>query len=94
MLHAFLIERLRRRAVEVAHPLDGDEATPSKPARLPEVKKVIDAMQNSPTAAYLVNCSRHEKTMLASLLKCIRRTGLETVKWGEVSSSKKPEGLN
>jgi hypothetical protein len=52
---------------------------------LPDVKKVIEAMQNSPTAAYLIGCSEHEKIMLAAVLKCIRKNGLETIKWGEVN---------
>jgi origin recognition complex subunit 1 len=49
---------------------------------------VIDAMQNSPTAVYLVHCSEHERIMLAATLKCIRKNGTETVKWGEVSEFK------
>jgi origin recognition complex subunit 1 len=43
-------------------------------------------MQNSPTAAYLRDCSLHERMMLASLVKCIKREGVEEIKWGEVSS--------
>ena len=56
-----------------------------KAANIPDVKKVIDAMQNSPTAAYLRDCSLHERIMLAAMLKCTRKSGVEAVKWGEVS---------
>lgn len=41
-------------------------------------------MQNSPTAAYLRECSFHERLMLTSLVKCIKREGVEEIKWGEV----------
>jgi origin recognition complex subunit 1 len=53
-------------------------------ARLGDVKEVIQVMQNSPTAAYLRECSLHERMMLASLIKCIKREGVEEIQWGEV----------
>ncbi|KAG5643692.1 hypothetical protein DXG03_009741 [Asterophora parasitica] len=53
-------------------------------ARAPEVREVIKVMQNSPTAAYLRECSFHERMMLASLIKCIKREGVDEIKWGEV----------
>lgn len=49
-----------------------------------DVKEVIKVMQNSPTAAYLRECSLHERMMLAALLKVIRREGVEEVRWGDV----------
>ena len=52
-----------------------------------DVKEVIQAMQNSPTAAYLCECSLHERMMLASLIKCIKREGVEEIQWIEVSTS-------
>ena len=69
-----------RRTVELVH------AT-QKTARVGEVKEVIQLMQNSPTAAYLRDCSFHERMMLASLVKCVKREGVEEIKWGEVSAS-------
>ncbi|TDL25739.1 P-loop containing nucleoside triphosphate hydrolase protein [Rickenella mellea] len=66
-----------RRAVELVQPM-------SRPARTEDVKKVITIMQNSPTAAYLRDCSLHERIMLAALLKCQRRSGVEEVKWGDI----------
>lgn len=48
------------------------------------VKQVIEAMQNSPTAAYLRDCGLHERIMLASLLKCIKREGVDEIRWGDV----------
>lgn len=56
-------------------------------ARLVDVKEVIHVMQNSPTAAYLRECSFHERMMLASLIKCIKREGVEEIRWGEVVCS-------
>ncbi len=55
-----------------------------KAAGIPDVKKVIDAMQNSPTAGYLRECSLHERILLAALLKCSRKSGVEDIKWSEV----------
>ncbi|KAG6902579.1 hypothetical protein C0995_014586 [Termitomyces sp. Mi166 len=66
-----------RRTVELVHP-------ERRTARPPDVKEVIRVMQNSPTAAYLRECSFHERMMLASLIKCIKREGVQEIKWGEV----------
>lgn len=66
-----------RRAVELVQPT-------SRTARTDDVKEVIKIMQNSPTAAFLRDCSLHERIMLAALLKCARRDGIEEVKWGDV----------
>jgi hypothetical protein len=44
-------------------------------------------MQNSPTAAYLSECSLHERIMLAALIKCIKREGIEEIKWNAVGPS-------
>jgi len=66
-----------RRAVERAAP-------GRKEAKAAQVMEVIKVMQNSPTAAYLRDCSFHEKVMLASVIKVIKREGVDEVKWGEV----------
>ncbi|KAJ7497064.1 P-loop containing nucleoside triphosphate hydrolase protein [Mycena latifolia] len=66
-----------RRAVELAHQ---DRRT----AVVRDVNEVTKQMQNSPTAAYLRECSFHERVMLVSLIKCIKREGVEEIKWGEV----------
>jgi hypothetical protein len=50
------------------------------------VNAVMASMQNTPTAAYLAGLSFHERLMLASLVKCIKREGVEEIKWGDVSS--------
>jgi origin recognition complex subunit 1 len=70
-----------RRAVELVH---ADKRT----ARTDDVKEVIKAMQNSPTAAYLRECSFHERLMLASLVKCVKRAGVEEIQWREVLDDK------
>ncbi|KAF5383162.1 hypothetical protein D9615_004995 [Tricholomella constricta] len=62
-----------RRTVELVLPK-------RRTARAPEVKEVIQVMQNSPTAAYLRECSFHERMMLASLIKCIKREGVDEIK--------------
>jgi hypothetical protein len=54
-------------------------------AKTEDVKEVIKVMQNSPTAAYLRECSVHERMMLAALIKVIKREGVEEVKWGDVN---------
>ncbi|KZT42160.1 P-loop containing nucleoside triphosphate hydrolase protein [Sistotremastrum suecicum HHB10207 ss-3] len=69
-----------RRAVELAQ----DDNGVLKTVKIPEVKKVIESMQNSPTAIFLRECSLHERMMLASLLKCIRKSGVDAVKWSDV----------
>jgi origin recognition complex subunit 1 len=69
-----------RRTVELVQPK-------RRTARLGDVKEVIQVMQNSPTAAYLRECSFHERVMLASLIKCIKREGVEEIQWGEVICS-------
>ncbi|KAJ7076450.1 P-loop containing nucleoside triphosphate hydrolase protein [Mycena belliarum] len=66
-----------RRAVELAHE---DRRT----AAIRDVNEVTKQMQNSPTAAYLRDCSFHERLLLVSLIKCIKREGVEEIKWGEV----------
>ncbi|KAJ7475094.1 P-loop containing nucleoside triphosphate hydrolase protein [Mycena galericulata] len=66
-----------RRAVELAH-------TERRTAVIRDVTEVTNQMQNSPTAAYLRECSFHERMMLASLVKCIKREGVDEIKWGEV----------
>ena len=58
-----------------------------KTAGTMEVKEVISAMQNSPTAGYLQELSLHERIMLAAVLKCVKKEGVEEVKWGDVSHS-------
>ncbi len=66
-----------RRTVELVHPL-------RKAARTDDVKEVIKEMQNSPTAAYLRELSFHERLMLAALIKCVRKEGVEEIKWYEL----------
>lgn len=57
-----------------------------KTAGTSDVQDVIKVMQNSPTAAFLKECSLHERIMLAALAKCIKRDGVDEVKWGDVSA--------
>ncbi|KAF8519581.1 P-loop containing nucleoside triphosphate hydrolase protein [Gautieria morchelliformis] len=68
-----------RRAVEFIR------STNAPLVQIVHVKQVIAAMQNSPTAAYLQDCSLHEKIMLASLLKCVKREGVDEIRWGDVT---------
>ncbi|KAH0828017.1 P-loop containing nucleoside triphosphate hydrolase protein [Lanmaoa asiatica] len=66
-----------RRAVELVHPK-------GKTAGMEDVKEVIKVMQNSPTAAFLKELSLHERIMLAALVKCMKREGVEEIRWVEV----------
>ncbi|KAK2459901.1 hypothetical protein APHAL10511_008101 [Amanita phalloides] len=68
-----------RRTVELVAP-------GHKTARTGDVREVIQAMQNSPTAAYLRDCSFHERLMLASMVKCMKREGVDEIKWSEVQN--------
>jgi len=62
--------------------------------KAPHIREVVQTLQNSPTAAFLRDLSFHERLMLASLVKCIKREGIEEIKWSEVtnpnSTDKKP----
>ncbi|KAJ7111931.1 P-loop containing nucleoside triphosphate hydrolase protein [Mycena epipterygia] len=66
-----------RRAVELAH-------EDRRMAVIRDVNEVTKQMQNSPTAAYLRECSFHERMLLVALVKCIKREGVDEIKWGEV----------
>ena len=68
-----------RRTVEFVQPR-------KKTAGTMEVKEVISAMQNSPTAGYLQELSFHEKVTLTAVLQCVaEEEGVDEVKWGGVS---------
>ncbi|KAM6490744.1 P-loop containing nucleoside triphosphate hydrolase protein [Amanita muscaria] len=75
-----------RRALDICRRTVELVALSRKTARTADVKEVIQAMQNSPTAAYLRDCSFHERLMLASMLKCIKREGVDEIRWGEVQN--------
>ncbi|KAF8910446.1 hypothetical protein CPB84DRAFT_1702121 [Gymnopilus junonius] len=66
-----------RRAVELV------QASKST-VKAPHIKEVVRTLQNSPIAAFLRDLSFHERLMLASLIKCIKREGIEEIKWSEV----------
>ncbi|KAF7790357.1 hypothetical protein EIP86_001312 [Pleurotus ostreatoroseus] len=66
-----------RRAVETVHPQ-------RKTAKADVVNRVISEMQNSPIAAFLRELSFHERIMLAAMILCVRKEGVEEVKWGKV----------
>ncbi|KAJ7128891.1 P-loop containing nucleoside triphosphate hydrolase protein [Mycena crocata] len=66
-----------RRAVELAQ-------EDRRMAVINDVMEVTKQMQNSPTAAYLRECSFHERMLLVALIKCIKREGVEEIKWSEV----------
>lgn len=53
--------------------------------RTDDVKEVIRNLQNSPTAAFLRSLSLHERILLAALLRCRRRAGVEEIPWADVS---------
>lgn len=71
-----------RRAVEVSRSQAKVGKVTSK-----HIMAVIADMQNSPTAAYLRECSLHERIMLAATWKCLKREGVSVVKWAEVCIS-------
>lgn len=67
-----------RRAVEIAS-LD------KRAAKASDIHEVMRIMQNSPTATFLRDCTFSERVMLASLMKCIKREGVEAIPWADVS---------
>jgi hypothetical protein len=50
------------------------------------IDEVRNAMQKSPTAAYLRQCSLQERIMLAALYKCVRNAGVPAIPWSSVGS--------
>ncbi|KAI0034757.1 P-loop containing nucleoside triphosphate hydrolase protein [Vararia minispora EC-137] len=66
-----------RRTVELVH-------ANKRAAVVNDVQQVIKVMQNSPTAAYLRDCSLHERIMLAALLKCMKKDGVDEIRWEDV----------
>jgi origin recognition complex subunit 1 len=74
-IHSF---QSHRRTVELVQ-------SEKRTSTIKDVQEVFRAMQHNPIAAYLQDCSFHERLMLASLVKCMKREGVEEIKWGEVS---------
>ncbi|KAF8802447.1 P-loop containing nucleoside triphosphate hydrolase protein [Phlegmacium glaucopus] len=66
-----------RRAVELV------QATRDT-VKAPQIREVVQLMQNSPTAAFLRDLSFHERLMLASLVTCAKREGVDEIRWSEV----------
>ena len=69
-----------RRAVELVQATRGT-------VKAPHIREVVQSLQNSPTAAFLRDLSFHERLMLASLVSCAKREGVEEIKWSEVPIS-------
>lgn len=69
-----------RRAVELVQATRGT-------VKAPQIREVVQSMQNSPTAAFLRDLSFHERLVLASLISCAKREGVEEIKWSEVRIS-------
>lgn len=59
--------------------------SPTKTTAKPNhATQVIKEMKSSPRAGYLRECSLHERIMLAALIRCMRREGVEEIKWSDV----------
>ncbi|KAG8963633.1 Origin recognition complex, subunit 1 [Tulasnella sp. 425] len=72
---------IARRAVETVYNPQGS----SPVVRMKDMTEVIKAMQNSPNAAFVRECSFVERVVLAAIIKCVKREGVSEVKWGEVT---------
>ncbi|KAJ1304608.1 hypothetical protein OPQ81_005750 [Rhizoctonia solani] len=70
-----------RRAVEVCHSTQG-----SRTVTIQDVVEVIKSMDKSSTADYIRDCSFHERLLLASMISRMRRAGVESVKWDDVTT--------
>ncbi|ELU42571.1 replication control protein 1 [Rhizoctonia solani AG-1 IA] len=73
-------EYVSRRAVEVCHTSQG-----SRTVTIQDVVEVIKSMDKSSTADYIRDCSFHERLLLASMISRMRRAGVDSVKWDDVS---------
>ncbi|KAG9089988.1 Origin recognition complex, subunit 1 [Ceratobasidium sp. 370] len=70
-----------RRAVEVCYSPKG-----SRVVSVPDVMEVIKSMDKSSTADYIRDCSFHERLLLASMISRMRRAGVDSVKWDDVTT--------
>ncbi|CAE7196722.1 unnamed protein product [Rhizoctonia solani] len=70
-----------RRAVEVCHSPQG-----SRTVTIQDVVEVIKSMDKSSTADYIRDCSFHERLLLASMISRMRRAGVDSVKWDDVTT--------
>ncbi|CAE6424946.1 unnamed protein product [Rhizoctonia solani] len=70
-----------RRAVEVCHSSQG-----SRTVTIQDVVEVIKSMDKSSTADYIRDCSFHERLLLASMISRMRRAGVDSVKWDDVTT--------
>ncbi|KAG8960000.1 Origin recognition complex, subunit 1 [Tulasnella sp. 408] len=75
---------MARRAVETVYNPQGT----SPVVKMKDMTEVIKAMQHSPNAAFVRECSFVERVVLAAIIKCVKREGVSEVKWGEVRSFK------
>ncbi|KAF7424044.1 Origin recognition complex, subunit 1 [Pleurotus ostreatus] len=63
---------------------------PPKPVTVSDVKQTLQTilMQTntnySITSSFIRDCSLHERIMLAAIVKCVKREGVEEIKWGEI----------
>ncbi|KAF6760325.1 replication control protein 1 [Ephemerocybe angulata] len=73
-----------RRMLDACRRIVEHASTSKKTAGPGDVSKIMKMMQSSPTAGYLQDCSLHERILLASLVRCMRREGIEEIKWGDV----------
>ncbi|KAF8336554.1 P-loop containing nucleoside triphosphate hydrolase protein [Cantharellus anzutake] len=71
-----------RKAVEVHY---GQQL--SGPVTTRHLSAVLQQMQNSPTRAYIEQCSFQERVMLASLWKCMKKEGVLFINWEEILHS-------
>ena len=75
-----------RRAVELARASSSDSGS-GRSAETRDVTAALSAMQKSPTAAFVAGCSLHEKIMLAAVVRCVKRKGVDEIPWGDVRVS-------
>ncbi|KIO17608.1 hypothetical protein M407DRAFT_84816 [Tulasnella calospora MUT 4182] len=72
---------MARRSVETVYNPQGT----SPIVKMKDMTEVIKAMQNSPNAAFVRECSFVERVVLAAIIKCVKREGVSEVKWGGVT---------
>ncbi|KIO15489.1 hypothetical protein M407DRAFT_247219 [Tulasnella calospora MUT 4182] len=72
---------MARRSVETVYNPQGT----SPIVKMKDMTEVIKAMQNSPNAAFVRECSFVERVVLAAIIKCVKREGVSEVRWGGVT---------
>jgi Cdc6-like AAA superfamily ATPase len=76
-----------RRAIEIVEEniKKGGAAAKKTHVSIAIINEAVREMFSSPAVTFVQQCSLHQKLFLVSVLKCVQRTGLADVEFGEVA---------